>query len=157
MTALALVHNALPMVKSDFEQGLRQIKAVIQELPPVECPLMEFFAEGYYFRAILIPKGTYLVGKKHRGPCRNLSFGDILVATEHGSRRLTGCHESFAPAGIQRAGCALEDTWWVCIHETSERDLSKLEALLTYPEEEAETALAYSTAALLASNADTKH
>jgi hypothetical protein len=145
------------MTKPDFATGLCQLKAAISTLPPVECRLLEFVAEGYYFRAIVIPKGTYLVGKKHRGPCRNLSFGDILVATEDGVKRLTGCHESFAPAGIQRGGCALEDTIWVCIHETSETDLLKMEALLTYPEGgEDDSVIPHSTVALPASNAAVK-
>jgi len=111
-----------------FEEGLRQ-------LPPHECPVDHFFTEGVYVRRMFIAAGVALVGHIHRYPCLNVVQGDIVVATETGTRRITG-HELFAsPEGVKRAGWAQADTLWTTIHANAdnERDIATLEARLIVP------------------------
>jgi hypothetical protein len=87
------------------------------------------FSKGVYARQMFIPKGTILTGKLHKHNHLNVMlYGDIEVATEDGSKRMTEPCMFESKAGTKRAGFAHEDTVWITIHATKETDLKKIEA-----------------------------
>jgi len=94
----------------------------------VELPVTEYFSEGCYGREIFIPKGTCLVGEIHLDAWITVvSRGKIQVASEEGVSIVDATERPVtfvSPAGMKRAGYALEDTWWVMFiatpHKTTE-------------------------------------
>jgi len=93
------------------------------------CPLKHSFADGMYVREIFIPKGMLLVGKIHRHSHPNfLLKGEVSVVTESGGvERLKAPLSMVSPAGTKRVVYAHEDTTWVTVHVTEEKDLEKIE------------------------------
>jgi hypothetical protein len=103
------------------------------------CPLTHSFADGVYVREIFIPKGTVLTGKIHKYSHPNfLMQGEVIVVTEHGGREhLKAPLAMISRAGTKRAVYALEDTVWITVHVTSERDPARIVDLMTVPDYEA--------------------
>lgn len=90
------------------------------------------FAKGLYCREVFIPKGCLVIGKIHRHECVSLmSMGDKTVLTEDGVRRLKAPFTGISRPGIKRIGFAHEDSIWITVHATDERDLQKLDDELT--------------------------
>lgn len=110
-----------------FEQAMNTMPGV--EFGDNEkCPLKHSFADGVYMREIFIPKDTLIVGKIHKHAHPNfLMKGDVSVVTEAGIERLKAPLSMISPAGTKRIVYAHEDTIWVTIHVTDERDLEKIE------------------------------
>ncbi len=97
-----------------------------------EPPVEHEFMDGIYIRRMFIPKGTLLVGKIHRLECLNVvERGDIAILTETGAKRVKAGFTLVSPAGIQKVGYANEDTVFTNVFRTDEKDVSKLESLLT--------------------------
>lgn len=102
-----------------------------------ELDTEHYFAEGVYVRSLHIPKGVCVVGKIHK--TEHMCFlmkGSLLVATEDGEKIVTAPHIVVSPPGTKRLGLALEDTLWVNIHPTYEKDLAKIEEQFIEPETE---------------------
>ena len=92
------------------------LEEVCLNLPQVETPITEYFSDGTYGREIFIPKGTCLVGAVHNTEwIIVVSRGKIKVVSEEGTRIIDATEKPvtfISPAGVKRAGYALEDTWW---------------------------------------------
>ena len=98
--------------------------------------LTHHFAKGVYVRELLIPKGTVLVGKRHKHECINIMLsGDITIYDEGGEQRFNKPFITVAPAGTQKAGVANEDTIWLNIHGTESTDLDVIEKEVIEPTE----------------------
>ncbi len=97
------------------------------------------FCEGVYIRTLKIPKGFTVVGKIHRHACFNILLsGSIQIALTDGSSvTMTAPHVFKSEPGEKKAGFALEDTIWLNIHATEEKDLQKIEEQLIVPSFEA--------------------
>jgi hypothetical protein len=114
-----------------FERELRKFPAQVH----VEMPPKHHFADGLYGREILIPAGTVLTGKIHKGEHLNfLMQGDITVWTEEGMKRIQAPAVIVSKPGTKRVGLAHTDTIWVTVHATHETNLDRLEAELIEPE-----------------------
>lgn len=87
-----------------------------------------YFAPGIYARMLFVPAGTAVVGKIHKHETMNIVCkGKISVLTEDGSITIEGpCILNSTP-GIKKVGYAIEDTWWINVHATEEKDLSNIE------------------------------
>lgn len=107
------------------------VKEIMRGMPQVTIEPTHTFAEGLYARGILIPKGTIITGKVHKqDDLQVMVYGDILVKTESGEKRLEGFNMFASKAGYQQIGRALEDTLWVTVHATNSTDLDELEQIL---------------------------
>lgn len=105
----------------EFEDALRKV-------PQLKQRLTHHFADGIYARELFIPKGAALVGMIHKFETFNfMPVGKMAVATEDGSKIIEAPYWGVSPAGIKRAGVALEDSIWICVHASKNRDLGKLE------------------------------
>ena len=114
------------------------LNAMDDKLNPDELTT-HHFADGVYMRELLIPAGNICVGKMHKREHLNvLLSGTIVVATEDGSKEMTGPCIVKSPAGVKRSGYAITDTVWLTIHGNSdnETDLQKLEERNVFPESE---------------------
>lgn len=94
----------------------------------INCPLKHHFADGCYVREIFIPKGTIVVGKIHKHSHPNFIVkGRVLVVTEAGRNYFEAPCFMISPASTKRVVYTLEDTIWVTVHVTKEKDLNKIE------------------------------
>jgi quercetin dioxygenase-like cupin family protein len=140
---------AVKMVKPEFKQApatTEEMRAMVMRLEneirdnceQVELPVTNHFSKGVYARELFIPKGTVLTGKIHKEENLNIiTKGDISVLTEEGVKRVKAGAVIVSPPGTKRAGYAHEDTIWITIHGTEERDVDKIEQLFiaqTYEE-----------------------
>ena len=111
-----------------FENQMRKMPGVkFGDLD--NCPLKHRFADGVYVREIFIPKGMLIVGKIHRHSHPNfLMRGEVTVVTEGaGIERLKAPLSMISPAATKRVVYAHEDTVWITVHVTDDRDLDKIE------------------------------
>ena len=116
-------------------RGILAVEAMLSRVPGAkfgdmeECPLKHSFADGVYVREIFIPKGWVIVGKLHRHSHPNfLMSGEVSVYTEEkGVQRLKAPQSIISPAATKRIVYAHEDTVWITVHVTNERDLGKIE------------------------------
>jgi len=113
--------------------AIHRFERELAKLPQVELKVDHHFTDGVYMRSMFIPAGVALVGHIHRHPCISIvQYGEILVATEHGAKRIVGPATFESPAGTKRAGFALKDTLFTTIHAnpTNDRDIDRLEDFL---------------------------
>lgn len=92
------------------------------------CPLKHSFGDGIYVREIFMPKGTLIISKIHKfnHPYFVLK-GKVSVLTEDGVRLIESPFQDMTKAGTKRALYIHEDTTWITVHVTEERDLEKIE------------------------------
>lgn len=115
-----------------------RLEEALKKLPQIPEDVHHHFAPGVYMRELRIPAGATLTGKIHRTEHLNiLAAGEIAVLTEHGVRILKGPCVIKSGPGIKRAGHAITDCVWMCVHPTTETDLVKLEEQLIAPSFEA--------------------
>jgi len=92
------------------------------------CPLAHSFADGCCIREIFLPAGMILVTKIHK---KNHPYfimkGDVSVMTEDGFVRLRGPYHGITKAGTKRIIYVNEDTIWITVHVTNEKDIKKIE------------------------------
>ena len=109
-----------------------------------ECTLKHYFTpkdEKYgcstYAREILLPKGSFVIGKIHRHQHLNfISKGKVRVFTEFGEKSLEAPCTFVSEVGLKRAVYAEEDTIWTTVHLTqfdNEVDLGKIEQEVISP------------------------
>jgi hypothetical protein len=102
--------------QAQVRQKLMSLQESCLEQPQVDLPVQEFFSDGCYGREIFIPKGTCLVGEIHTTEwIIVVSRGKIKVVSEEGISIVDATEKPvtfISPAGVKRAGYALEDTWW---------------------------------------------
>lgn len=113
--------------------GIVNLQAVMESMPENlgvdPFPLTHHFTTGCYAREILIPKDATIVGKIHKYEHFIVFLsGDVTVASEIGTERITGAHFRVSPAGTKRAIYAHEDSVIITIHPTDETELTKIEA-----------------------------
>ena len=92
------------------------------------CPLEHTFADGLYIRQMTAPKGMLNVSKLHKTnhPYFILK-GDVSVLTENGIVRIKAPQFGITRAGTKRIVYFHEDTVWITVPATNERDLEKIE------------------------------
>jgi hypothetical protein len=107
------------------------LEKALLERPQVEMPLKHQFAPGVYFREILMPAGTFVVGHEHKTDHFN------VILTGRARVLIDGVVEELAAPAVFRSGPGvrkvlyiLEDMRWATIHPTQETDVDKLEAEL---------------------------
>lgn len=77
-----------------------------------------------------MPQGTIVVGHKHKTEHLNIvTSGRCMVAMDGKVLELKAGDIVRSKAGCQKALYIYEDTKWITIHPTEERDLDRLEEL----------------------------
>ena len=100
----------------------------MRTLPLIEVQTTHKFADGLYYREILIPKGCAITGSIHKQADMNIVYyGDMDVLTEFGMKRVIGACSFPGKAGMKQFGIANEDTLWATVHHTHLTDLDEIE------------------------------
>jgi hypothetical protein len=89
--------------------AIHRFEGELAKLPQIELRVDHHFTDGVYMRSMFIPAGVALVGHIHRHPCISIvQYGEIVVATEHGAKRIVGPATFESPAGHQARGVRAE-------------------------------------------------
>lgn len=100
----------------------------------VDFEVKHTFGGDVYARQLFIPKGHTVVGEIHKTENLNILLsGEISVTTDEGVQRLKAPAVVVAKPGSKRVGFAHEDTVWITLHATRERDLEKIKAHFIAP------------------------
>lgn len=111
---------------------VEQAERLIETLPQVDCPITHHFAPGVYMREMFIPAGVMLTGAVHKTEHLTvLVKGRLLLVNGSGGTEVVAPATLLSPAGIKRAGYAVEDSVVMTIHATNETDPDKLVSELT--------------------------
>lgn len=109
-------------------EKIEALEAEMLKLPQIELPIRHHFAEGLYGREVFIPAGALLTGRVHRSETLNIiSTGEMSIFDENGTKRIKAPCTMVTPPNGKRVGYAHQDTLWITVHATTERDLDKLE------------------------------
>jgi hypothetical protein len=112
---------------------VEKAERLIETLPQVDCPITHHFAPGVYMREMFIPAGVMLTGAVHKTKHLTLLVkGRLLLVNGDASTEVIAPATLMSPAGIKRAGYAVEDSVVMTIHATNETDTDKLVEELTY-------------------------
>lgn len=133
-TIIDAVKKEFPASRGDIRNFILDFEAKMMKCPDAYigdselCPLKHTFVDGAYVREIFVPKGTLIITKIHKvtHPYFILE-GDVSVLTEEGEVRLKAPFYGVTVAGTKRLAYAHENTRWVTVHVTKERDLEKIE------------------------------
>lgn len=116
----------------DLTKALHHIAS--QGLPRAEVRIEHQFFPGLYLRQMLIPKGTFIIGKKHKEPLLNvLSSGHMAVLMNDQIQELRAPFMAYGKAE-RKAGYAIEDSVWCNVIQTELTDVEAIEAAFTEEE-----------------------
>ncbi len=128
MSEVVKEHEAPLAERQEARGKIMALEDAILRFKQEELQVNHHFSKGIYAREMIIPKGTILTGKIHKHEHLNImTKGKIRVVTEEGAKDVVAPAIIASPAGTKRAGVAIEDTIWITIHPTDERDLDKIE------------------------------
>ena len=131
------MNKTLEKKEDKFYQGIEKVANTIDHIPgsvrgdalDIMCPLKHTFVDGAYVREIFMPKGTLIISKIHKWKHPYFVIqGDASVLTEDGVVRIKAPYAGITERGTQRILFMHEDTKWITVHATKEKDLDKIES-----------------------------
>lgn len=112
-------------------QSIFELEQEVLELPQIPLEPVHYFAKGLYARELWMPKGSIVTGKIHiKEHLCIISFGDVTVASDDCTMRLTGPCTFVGKPGSKRALYMHEDTLWTAIHATDKTTVEECEKTL---------------------------
>lgn len=127
-----LVETSKFPTKEEVRNKILSFEKALKNIPGAMagdcCPLKHTFVDGAYVREITMPKGMLLTSKIHKicHPYFVLK-GDVSVLTDKGVVRIKAPYSGITQAGTKRVLYCHEETTWITIHVTKEKDLDKIE------------------------------
>jgi len=119
------------LIEKPVQQSIREIEAVMRNMPQQEIPVEHTFGPGFYARTIRVPAGTTLVGEEHATEhIFMVTKGSIALAAEGAPVIVSAGFQMVCKPGLKRIGHALEETVCTNIHITEEKNLDALRAQL---------------------------
>jgi hypothetical protein len=118
---------------------LKKIEDYMLTEKQLDLPVEHIFSGGIYIRQIFNPKGSFIMGKRHRHEtCNILLSGElsIFMWTDIPPMRIKGPHIFTSKPNTKKFIYCHEDTIFLTIHPTDETDLEKLEKEFIISEEE---------------------
>jgi hypothetical protein len=125
--------SALVKIKGATKPAIKRLAAkCLAELPQTECPVVNRFAPGIYARELLMPAGNLVIGAEHRTAHLNIMLtGRATLLVNGVAREVVAPFICKSEPGVMKVAIVHEDCRWLTIHPTNERNLRKLEKLLT--------------------------
>lgn len=113
----------------------------LKKLPQIDLPVNHTFSGGVYIREMHIPKGIFIIGKRHRHEtCNILLKGTLSVFLDDGKNRpvskVSGPLILTSEPMTRKIAFCHEDAVFLNIHPTEERDLDKIESHFIISEQE---------------------
>jgi len=102
---------------AELRHRITQFEDILLEHEQIDIPVTQYFGHGVYMREITIPAGCLLTGKIHKHPCFSIVLtGRMEVITDQGPKIVEAGQVFESPAGVKRAGRALEECRWITVH-----------------------------------------
>ena len=120
---------------------LKKVEHGMLQKEQVDIPVEHTFSGGVYIRQISIPKGTILMGKRHRHEtCNILVSGElsIYMGEDIPINRVKGPFLFTSEPNTKKLAYCHENAVFMNIHPTEETDLEKIENEFIIPEKEYE-------------------
>jgi len=107
---------------STFQRRVQDLEEEILEYPQADPQTTHHIADGVYLRKIIIPAGATVTGAVHLTETLDIMvYGDLLVITEEGRRRVTQPGSIFvSKAGLKKVAYANKETMWITAHAVTE-------------------------------------
>ena len=115
------------------------LEAEMRKCPQIELEVTHTFSGGVYIREMQIPKGIFIIGKRHRHEtCNILLKGTLSVYLGDGKpvAKIAGPLIMTSEAMTRKVAYCHEDTVFLNIHPTNETDIAKLEKQFVIDEDE---------------------
>lgn len=109
------------------------------KLPQEELEIVHTFSGGVYIREMHIPKGIFILGKRHRHEtCNILLKGTLSVYLGDGKPvvKVTGPLVMTSDPMVRKIAYCHKDTVFLNIHPTQETDIGKIEDEFIITEQE---------------------
>jgi quercetin dioxygenase-like cupin family protein len=112
-----------------LDDKIQEIKEASRNLPQVTMPTKHFLVDGMYARQILIPSGTFFVGRRHKKVhyFMILTGGAWVTGDDGKPHNLKAGMLFMCLPDTQRMGLTYEDTVFVTVHRTDETLLKNIE------------------------------
>lgn len=108
--------------------------ALVQNFPPVECPVRHSFTPGLYSRSIFMPKGTVITSKIHRTTHPYVvTQGSAMVRVDGEWTAIVAPYHGVTKAGTRRVLLITEDCVWTTYHVTQKTTVEEVEAEIIEP------------------------
>ncbi len=106
-------------------------EAFIKQLPDtVELRVEHDFSYGVYSRTLYIPKDIILIGEIHKYENFNILIkGKVSVLIDGKMQTIEAPFKVVSPPGTKRIIIGLEDSIWMTIHGTHERNIDEIEKI----------------------------
>jgi len=93
-----------------------------------DLPVVNSFSDGVYSRSLFMPKGSIIVGKKHKTRHLNMIMsGSARVWMDGEIRDVKAPDIIESHAGCRKVLIVVEDMWWTTVHVTDETNVDKIE------------------------------
>jgi len=117
--------------------NLAKLEQSIQVQEQIDLETKHTFSPGLYIRELHIPKGVFIIGKRHRHKTMNMLIkGKMTIYDENETFEVEAPFIAESEAFTKKAGLAHEDSVWINIHATNETDLDIIEKEFIIDEEE---------------------
>ena len=122
------------LAKPTLQHKIDVLQDELLKMPQADVKTIHSFAPGTYFRKMVAPPNTVIVGAEHKSPYKvKLEKGTISVNIGDEIRTLTAPMEFDAPAGARRVGLVGdEELVWIDIYDNADdcTDIDEIEERL---------------------------
>ena len=132
-----IIMNELDVFKKRHD--LLALEEELSEFDQVELPLLHDFMGGIYIRTVMMPKGSLVIGRRHRyKTCNFLLSGELsLYMSDDGPvERFEGPHLFESDANVKKMLYMHTDCVFSTFHPSSETEVKELEKIFIIPEDE---------------------
>jgi len=119
--------------------SLVELENALRSFEQVDAPVTHNFADGVYVRELLIPKDSLIIGKRHRKETLNIVLKGCLslyMGEDVPVKRIEAPAIFTSPPFSKKMVYTHEDTIFLNVHPTEERDLDEIERQFIITEEE---------------------
>ncbi len=129
------MNNALS--RRNSIEAMTKFEDVLGQLPGAmfgddAAPLVHTFGDNLYIRQITMPANSVVVSEIHKTNHPYFVIkGDVSVLTEEGTVRIKAPYWGMTKAGTKRVLRVHEETVWITVHSTKEKDPVKIREQIT--------------------------
>lgn len=127
MSGLVAAESRIPAMSGEAIDKVRDLEAVLRDLPQVEIPTDHVLHGGMYARTICIPAGVVLTGVFIRVPTLLVFDGNATVNASDDATTLVGYHVLAASAHRRQAFLAHADTRLTMVFATQAKTVAEAE------------------------------
>ncbi|MDH5182278.1 MAG: hypothetical protein OEX12_00175 [Gammaproteobacteria bacterium] len=122
--SLARIVSGFMNMDVPVKERIESLERYLCTLPQQEAPVEELWGKDVYVRELIIPAGSFVIGRIHKYDHVSIMIeGELLMWTEFDETiHLSGYNKVIAKAGIKRVGYVLQETKWITAHGVTETD-----------------------------------